>query len=263
MLLLGSERSDFAQDAKATRIRASGDPAREPRAKRPALDVSVKAVVSLTPSMRRITFEGAALAGLAAPLPAQWVKVLLPTTEGQRQPSRAYTIRRFDAAALTLDVDFVLHGDAGPASAWARRARVDDRIGVTPARGGHAFAGGAAWRLLAGDETALPASAAILEVAPADAPIHVFVEVPADVDEQPLAAPAEMVVRWLPRDGARPGSRLVAAVQAWQAPSSRGQVFLAGEACAVKTLRMLFSHLPPDLLDAKGYWALGQADHRG
>lgn len=256
-LLQSMVSTDPARD-----VRARSDPAREQRAKRPALDVTVKAVVSLTPSMRRITFQGAALAGLAAPLPAQWVKVLLPTSEGQRQPSRAYTIRRFDVAALTMDVDFVLHGDTGPASAWASRARVDDRIGVTPARGGHAFADGAAWRLLAGDETALPAIASILEAAPADAPIHVFVEVPAAVDEQPLAAPAGTVVHWLPRHGARPGSRLVAAVQAWQAPSSRGQVFLAGEARAIRTLRMLFSHLPPELLDAKGYWALGQADHR-
>ena len=33
---------------------------------------------------------------------------------------RTYTPRRFDAAAGTLEVQFLLHGD-GPASAWAER----------------------------------------------------------------------------------------------------------------------------------------------
>lgn len=53
-----------------------------------SIDVTVVATRSVTPHMKRITFQGAARRTLPAEEPAWWVKVLLP----------AYTIRRFDRA---------------------------------------------------------------------------------------------------------------------------------------------------------------------
>ena len=48
----------------------------------------------------------------------------------QRPITRTYTVRRFDATAGELDIHFVLHDDAGPASNWAARAEPGDFIGI-------------------------------------------------------------------------------------------------------------------------------------
>jgi NADPH-dependent ferric siderophore reductase len=41
---------------------------------------------------------------------------------------RTYTIRALRREACEVDVDFVLHGVNGPASAWATTARMGDRL---------------------------------------------------------------------------------------------------------------------------------------
>ena len=88
-------------------------------ARRPVHAVTVVAAEQVTPNMRRLTFAGDALTGMAAPLPAQWLKVIAPGPDGVTRVNRAYTIRKLDAERGALDIDFVLHGEAGPVSAWA------------------------------------------------------------------------------------------------------------------------------------------------
>ena len=41
---------------------------------------------------------------------------------------RSYTVRAFDADALELTLDFVVHGDTGVAGPWARAARPGDEM---------------------------------------------------------------------------------------------------------------------------------------
>ena len=88
-----------------------------------------------------------------------------------RPPIRTFTIRELRPAELELDVDFVLHGDTGPASTWAGRAspatgsRSSGRTRGTRRSSATSTIQAAAdtdWTLLAGDETALPAITAIL-----------------------------------------------------------------------------------------------------
>ena len=57
--------------------------------------------------------------------------------------------------------------------------------------------------LLAGDETAAPAIASILESLPSDATGVALIEVPAHGDRLDVRAPAGVEVRWLARDGRR------------------------------------------------------------
>ena len=106
----------------------------------------------VAPHTTRITFGGPGLAGfrgvgfdqvvrLFFPQPGQrepvipdsgdWWETYQAIPEDRRPALRNYTVRRFDPAALELDVDFVLHGDDGPASAWALRAAPGDVIGVS------------------------------------------------------------------------------------------------------------------------------------
>lgn len=147
-----------------------------------------------------------------------------------RNPLRTYTIRSARPAALEFDVDFVAHGDAGPATKWANRASAGDRILVigpdaathVPGAGpiaGVEFRPGAAGRiLLAGDETSAPAICSILEELPTGARGQAFIEVESADDIQPVSTAADVSITWLPRDrhpGAAHGEALDRAVRAW------------------------------------------------
>src|SRR5271155_4595161 len=80
--------------------------------------VNTERVQLVTPHMKRITIDGSCLPAFRAGLPAQWLKVFVPTGDEQNVPGRAYTVRRFDPVSKKLDLDFVLHGGNGPVSAW-------------------------------------------------------------------------------------------------------------------------------------------------
>jgi NADPH-dependent ferric siderophore reductase len=156
-----------------------------------------------------------------------------------RPLTRTYTISRHDPAANEIDFDFVLHDEAGPASDWAKQAAPGDRlifVGPSPA---YRPDPDADWYLLAGDETALPAIAAILRVLPAGATTRVFIEVADAAEEQPL--PAQ--VTWLHRDR---GDELAQAVAGAELPAGRVDAWLAGERSAIQALRR-------HLLDERGY----------
>ncbi|WP_245981406.1 siderophore-interacting protein [Frondihabitans australicus] len=146
----------------------------------------------------------------------------------RQNPIRTYTARSIRRHEGEIDVDFVTHGDGGPASAWVGRARVGDELVVVgpdarsgqPPMGIEWNPGDAATVLLAGDETAVPAIAAILETLAQDARGCVFLEVPTRADILPLIVPDAVDVHWLPRDapsaGPLPyGDALVAAVRDW------------------------------------------------
>ena len=239
---------------------------RTPKTRAPLHRVSVTATERLTPNMQRLTFEGEGLATLAVPLPAQWLKVVL-SAPGVGDPiNRAYTIRRFYPNWGNMEVDFVLHGDTGLISKWAQQAMIGDVLYLGNPRGGHCIEPDVRWRLLAGDETALPAIASILESLPADGvPVVVAIEVPSAQDVQCLSVPGSSEVHWLSRDrnGALPGCALERAISDFSLPDGAGQVFLAGEAASVKRIKQDISDRAPQaVVDAKGYWLMGQADYR-
>jgi NADPH-dependent ferric siderophore reductase len=215
----------------------------------------------VTPHMRRLTLSGenvARFAGLEAlhlnlmvqrPEAAepQWPRVgangvIAWDNPDLRPLMRKYTVRSVDLAAGTLDIDFVLHADAGPGSAFAGRAAVGDRVGVVGPGGGGLAA--ADWYLFAGDETALPAIARMLEHLPADAGGLAFIEVADAAEIQALAGPAGIAVEWLLRDGRPAGgtSLLADAVRAAAFPAEGGKVYVwAG--CEFEAFRAIRSHV--------------------
>jgi len=308
---------------------AAAEPAGSPFA---FVRATVEAVDRLSPSFVRVTFGGAELDAIGTPgrvldqriklvlpgpsgrLPdlaaagAGWWEAWLALPEGTRGSIRTYSIRELlvDGRGTRLVVDFVLHlapGLTGPASRWASAARPGDELLILGPRrgrldgGGIEYAPGDATRiLLAGDETAAPAIARILEDVGPEATGIAFIEVPVAADALPIAAPAGVEVRWLPRDGGAPGTALIPAVLEhlgagtevrirdveteellWETPrySGLGEVlpeggadrperyyWIAGESGVVTTLRR---HLVRDLGVARaqvafmGYWRIGVA----
>ncbi len=228
----------------------------------------------VTPRMARITVGGPELADFAgAGTDENVLLYLYETTEGLPDPltlesartamsrnrpyMRSYTIRRHDPAANEIDFDFVLHGDHGPASAWASRAVPGDEVifvGPSPA---YTPDPSAPWHLLIGDETALPAIDAIIRALPG-AVVQAFIEVEDAAEEQDLPG-----VTWVHRDGVPAGSAepLVKALSAASLPAGQPAVWAAGERTAMQSVR---EHLVSCGIDRArvrpaSYWRLGHA----
>ncbi len=212
-------------------------------------DVRVTAVQRLSPSFVRITFGGDDLAAFADNGHDQRIKLVLPLARGhehdpfrhfptsddwygrwralpedRRNPIRTYTVRRLHRAgtrAARLDVDMVLHGDSGPATRWAARARIGDRLLVIgPNRLFHGDTGGVEFRpgpsvrqvLIGADASAVPAAAAIVEHLPPATSGLVLLEVPDPGDRYEFPRPPGVTVRWLVATGHEEhGAALVAA----------------------------------------------------
>jgi NADPH-dependent ferric siderophore reductase len=238
----------------------------------PVRFVRVAAVRPLTTHLRRVTFTGADLAPtepdqqvkLYFPKPGRpirlppseldmpsWYAAFTAIPEPERPWMRSYTLRACRPGEI--DVDFVLHDRPGPATRWALSALPGDTLGMfgpsdlfarpVPLTASIAVAD---WVLLAGDATAVPAIATILESLPAGKRAIAYL----DAEEQRFAARGDVTVHWL--DGG-----LVEAVR--QAAFPPGAVFawLAGEAGQVRALRRHLVEergVPKPEIDFAGYW---------
>lgn len=288
----------------------------------------VSAITELTPSFRRFTLASDELAHFGDPGFDQRIKVVFPTptvsidampvdddwytswrrlSEPERPPFRTYTTRYVRAEAREVDIDMVAHDVLGPASAWIARAEVGDELLVyapTTAHEGVSYGidfvppARSERILLAGDETAAPAIAVILEQLPEDARGVVVLELPdaADAAYLPQHPGFEFFVA-ARSDGER-HAHLVSAVEdaaarlvpegrgaeveeididtdiLWEVPrTAKGGAalksaplysWLAGEAGAIKALRrhLVAEHgVDRRAVAFMGYWRLGKAEN--
>lgn len=213
------------------------------------------AIEELTPSFRRFTFGGADLADYGDPGFDQRVKVVFPTgavgleampqgedwyarwrqlPEDARPPFRTYTTRRVRAERCEVDIDMVAHDVQGPASAWIASARIGDQVLIlAPTRGHSGVSFGIDFvppahtesYLLAGDETAAPAIAVILEQLPPEARGVVVLELPHREDAAYLPRHAGFDYRVSAREGDERHGHLVPAITeaaSRLAPAGRG-----------------------------------------
>jgi NADPH-dependent ferric siderophore reductase len=177
---------------------------------------------------------------------------------------RTYTPRRWDEATGTLEVQFVIHGP-GPASAWAEHAKAGDQLAVRDP-GGRFRPDPAAGRWwIAGDESAVPAIATLLEALPPSATAAVHLEVASPDDEIPLFSPARTTITWhYRRTQDAWGVELLDAAQNAASTIESAQVWVACEAAAMRRIRgylMTGRHISPRSLVTRGYWRLGVANH--
>jgi NADPH-dependent ferric siderophore reductase len=226
-------------------------------------ELEVTATFDVTPTMRRIRCTAPGLADVSY-LPGQDLMLSVPTPDGARF-RRRYTIRSFDPAAPSVDLDVVLHGD-GPAATWAASVQPGGRIEAIGPRGKVTVDPDADWHLFAGDDSALPASLAMAESLPPSGRALVILEVDGVDDEQPArsADGRDLVVQWVHRAGADPASaaNLVGALQAIALPDGWGHAYLAGELGVVAEMRktLLERGLEAEQISAKPYWRTGRAN---
>jgi NADPH-dependent ferric siderophore reductase len=237
--------------------------------------LSVAGVRAVTPRIVRVTLTGD-LAGFAADGPTDHLKVFFPDpvtgaiatpgfARGGIGLSAPGTVTGRDYTPLDarpdlgeLDLDFGLHGDAGPASAWAGRAAPGDRLVVAGPKSSKLVPGGLTGLVLVVDPTAFPSASRWLRLTPPDVPVTVLLDAPDEdaryFDGLPGAGRAtfhvgdlEARLRSLPIE---PGTF----------------AFLAGEATTLVPLRRYLRRelgLGPEQVVASGYWRRGVAglDH--
>jgi NADPH-dependent ferric siderophore reductase len=184
--------------------------------------------------------------------------------------ARDFTPRQLRAAAhgraAELDIDFVLHGDAAPATAWATRATVGSTLTIGGPRGSKLVPEGLDSAVLVGDPTSLPALLRWIERMPDDVDLRAIAVVPDEsyrryVAESPFADTAEWI--WIvdPDADAR-AEALLSVLHMLELPEN-GFVWAAGEAQSlVPVRRYLRRELGFDrsrvLVD--GYWRRGTSN---
>jgi NADPH-dependent ferric siderophore reductase len=232
----------------------------------------------LTPSLVRVVLEDGDLAELVMPdatdayinaafrpASAAYDEVFDPQALRDTHPDdepparRRYTVRDWDPATHRLTLDFVVHGDSGVAGPWAAAARPGDVLVFTGPSGGYRPDPDADWHLMVGDESALPAIAAICEALGGREPAIAVIEVQDETDELPV--PAD--VRWVHRGDAPAGGAdlLAAALDGLTAPPG-AHGYLMGETRAMVTLRAMLEArgIEHDAIFVKGYWNVGRPD---
>lgn len=229
--------------------------------------------VQLTPNMVRVTVGGDWIKELSGGIEGAHFKLYLPEageterafavrlSEGPRPTVRTYTIRYIRPGLGEIDVDFVDHGDTGPASAWARRCRPGDVCGFGgpgPVKLKEFFAD---TYLVAADMSALPVAAATLEAMPRDATGQAFLEITDPMDQQDIDAPDGVALTWLihpdPHEPPRQGLEIIRSL-----PRLRGvvQTCIAGESSMIRALReeiIVNRRIPKQNAYISGYWKIG------
>ena len=245
----------------------------------------VTAIGPLTPHMTRVTLFGPEFADLTYQASDHYVRLLLPrasqtepqlpTSEqwwpemvampaAQRPILRNYTVAAIRPAVAEVDIDFVVHGDSGPATRWVNRAAAGDTVGVIDQGVLHEVRTDAAEYLIVGDETALPAATGLLSVMPPGTRVTALLEVPADDDRRDLGSPQARVDYLIRRDPhAKPGLLLADAVRNWRPAHPRVVAWVSGESSMTTAVRRILVKSGVAMADISfhGYFKFGKSQY--
>ncbi|SDT32584.1 NADPH-dependent ferric siderophore reductase, contains FAD-binding and SIP domains [Friedmanniella luteola] len=235
---------------------------RTARPHHPPLRLEVLRSTPISPSFRRVTVGGPALAGFVPQGFDQWFRLFVPRPDqttfrlpasgtelwypqwlalppGVRPECRNYTVAAFRSGPAELDVDFVVHRGPdgtvdGVAAGWAEAAQPGDPLGLLDQ--------GLLWDphpdhdgvLLVADETGVPGMAGVLASLPADAHGDAVLEVPEADDRRPLVHPEGVRVTWVVRSASArstglPGAAALEHVRRAPLPSPGAYALAVGE----------------------------------
>ena len=249
--------------------------------------LTVKQVRSLTPNMLRVTLHCPSVAGFDAGINGAHCKLLLPQAGTSAdtfkqiitiQPNalsmeirpirRTYTVRYFRSETKEMDIDFVNHGDDGPASSWARQAEPGSFLGLLGPASPKIKEFYADWYLVAADMSALPVAGATIESMPKNAKGLAIFEITTEADKQSLNAPAGLEIHWMIHSNSHvPSIAQLSFLKEMNWPTGTVQTCIAGESSLIKQLRHYLiteKNLPKQDTYISGYWKIGlvEDEHR-
>ncbi len=260
----------------------TAQPARRPKRVKPETSV-IHAEVTRTeqfrPRVKRITLRSDQFHSWLADVPDQFITFLFPLGDSKapavgrdfdfdqwfalpekvRPHARNYTVRSWRPELDEIDVDMILHGDEGKGSIWAMEAEPGDALAIWGPRVAYDPPPNVTWQLLIGDETGLPAIAAILEHLPASCRVQVIAEVDGPESEYPLSSAADFEVAWIHRGDRHAGfsEELIEQVRSVEIPDEVRYAWGGGE---FRTMQQIGRHLRRERgfrtsdVTAIGYW---------
>ena len=237
--------------------------------------LEVKRVTEVTPGLVSVTLTGNDLSSFPVHCPAAHVKLFLPLT-GQAKPAlptlgpdgpvwpkneakpivRTYSVRQFRPDSLELDIEFAVHGVEGPATAFARAAEPGHFVGVSYPGGPDPMIPPAELYVLAGDMSAAPGIASILEHLADNAVGQVFLRADSHHDVRPLKKPKGMSLYWFVCEPDNL-SQIVADFELKVEASDSTFFWLGGEHNLVVTLKAFLTRecgVKKEMLYALPYW---------
>ena len=236
---------------------------RHEAARRRTLMVAEK--TQLAPNYLSIRFDCRDFGDFVSASADDHIKLFLP---GPRSASgkpnmRDYTPRAFDPERNSFVIDFALHPDPGPATAWAIAARPGDTVEIGGPRGSVVISDRFSDYWLIGDEAAIPSIMRRMSEWP-EARIHALIAVAGTSEEVPMPLGQRHDVRWVQRPANAGGdaTSLLSAFADWYVPGEDGFVWIAAEAGVARALReaVLATGHPAANMKASGYWTWGMAD---
>lgn len=179
---------------------------------------------------------------------------------------RTYTHRAWDAERKEISIDFVNHGDNGPASLWANKAAIGDQLGVAMKVGQRKLYPPVDWYFLIGDATAIPVLSCILESLPKTARGHCLIEVATEADIHPEIKHEGFTITWLFNAHPENGSQLSEQAKTVALPEGGSRfAYVACEFDSVRALRTYFRQeqgWEKEELYAFSYWRAGIAEDK-
>lgn len=178
---------------------------------------------------------------------------------------RTYTHRGINLEKKELYIDFVAHGDEGPASNFAINAPIGSELGISMKTDASSLYPEAEDYLLVGDATAIPVLACILESLPENTKVHAIIEVISAEDIQSLNTVAKASFQWLINPTPANNSLLSEKAKSFSEtmnPNSRF-AYIAAEFSTIKDIRNFLrkeKSWTKDELYAYSYWKFGKSE---
>lgn len=235
--------------------------------------LTARKVWALTKNMIRVTFAAPEIADMDPHCAGANCKLFLPDagqdlddfttrlTDGPRPTVRTYTVRAIRPETQEMDIDFVDHGDDGPASAWARQAAAGSFLGFAGPGPVKVAAYYADSYLVVADMSALPVAAATLEAMPEDARGTAIFEIMSEEDRQDFRIPAGIETHWIVNPDPHSSSPVIPEmITGMDWPDGVVQTCIAGESGMIKALRqylLVEKGLPKEDCYISGYWKIG------
>ena len=239
--------------------------------------LTVTEKIYLTPNYIRIRLRGTDLENFEVARVGDNNKIVLPNDKGiivfpefggsnssndLKTVIRTYTMRDFNKDLMT--VDFVCHGDEGPASRWATSAVEGDKLGVLMKEKSKPLYQKASHYYLTGDHTALPVISVILETLPVDVKGKAVIEVFSKQDVLNLKKPENLEIEWLFNSTPGKDSKLAQKLRDFNVDKNRSIfVYAAAESSIIKEIQYILrteKELDREKWQSYSYWKLGHAE---
>ena len=219
---------------------------------------TVLSTKQITPHLQRIIVGSDEFNDLSAQYIGNYVKVLIPQNglvdfNIKTTCMRSYTIRHVDEHTGALTLDFVINMHQGPATNWAKEAKVGDEVGIAGPGPKKLDNYDHSYYLLLGDLTSVNAIKGYVQQLPINAKIDAIIHAPTKDDVISLDSSRD--VTWLITNN--PDTDMIKSL-----PLSEQQpiVFMALEAGLVRKAKTILTDelaIPRSQIVASGYWKKG------